>query len=166
MNLTSTQVGALAENVVANELMARSDGRLSPFNPIADDDGIDVLIYDKITGKAAPLQIKARTGAIRKRGTNDRGNIVHFGLRKATLNLDRISFLLCVLLDENLRTVERAWLLPISVIPGGAADRGEKFVIRASKYLSTQDKYKPYQCQDSAEVVQRLIEYFESNDGT
>ena len=55
MKLTSTQIGALAENVVANELMIESGGRLSPFQPIADDDGIDLLVYDKVTGNALPI---------------------------------------------------------------------------------------------------------------
>jgi hypothetical protein len=62
--LSSTQIGVLAENLVANE----PEGRLSPFQPIADDDGIDVLIYDKITGNALPVQIKARTNTINKPG--------------------------------------------------------------------------------------------------
>jgi hypothetical protein len=66
--LSSTQIGVLAENLVANELMIESEGRLSPFQPIADDDGIDVLIYDKITGNALPVQIKARTNTINKPG--------------------------------------------------------------------------------------------------
>ena len=68
MTLTSTQIGTLAENLVTNELMIESSGRLSPFQPIADDDGIDVLIYDKVTGKALPIQIKARTNTINKAG--------------------------------------------------------------------------------------------------
>ena len=38
MSLTSTQIGTLAENLIANELMIESSGRLSPFQPIADDE--------------------------------------------------------------------------------------------------------------------------------
>jgi hypothetical protein len=36
MELSSTQIGAIAENLVANELMIESKGRLSPFQPIAE----------------------------------------------------------------------------------------------------------------------------------
>lgn len=63
-HLTSTQKGAIAENIVANDVMIETEGRLSPFSPISDDEGIDFLIYDKHTGKSIPIQIKSRTGGI------------------------------------------------------------------------------------------------------
>jgi hypothetical protein len=69
--------------------------------------------------------------------------------------------LLCVLLDENLRTTERAWLLPISLLRKISSERAKKHVIRANKQLGTNDKYKPYQCKSMVEVTNRLIEYFE-----
>lgn len=161
MELTSTQIGSLAENLVANELMIESGGRLSPFQPIADDDGIDVLIYDKVTGGALPIQIKARTNTIKKSGKDERSNIVHFEVRKATHRADRHALLLCVLLNEDLRSTERAWLLPLSDLSAITSDRASKYVIRANKQLSTNDQYKEYQCEDIAEVSKRLIEQFE-----
>lgn len=82
MKLTSTQIGVLAENLVANELTIESKGHLSPFQAIADDDGVGILIYDKKTGKAIPLQIKARTNTINKRGKQERSNTAHFTVRK------------------------------------------------------------------------------------
>ncbi len=88
-SLTTTQIGAMAENIVANELMRASDGRFSPFIPVADDDGIDILIYDKETGRAIPIQLKARTVTLKKKGTSERGNIVHFQVREATFKSDR-----------------------------------------------------------------------------
>jgi hypothetical protein len=161
MNLSSTQIGALAENLISNELMIESGGRLSPFQPVADDDGIDVLIYDKITGKAAPIQIKSRTNTINKPGKQERSNTVHFEVRKSTLRKERKAMLLCVLLDGSLRSTERAWLLPISLLPEIAADRKTKYVIRANKQLDTKDKYKPYQCESIREVAKRLVDAFE-----
>ena len=67
-NITSTQKGVIAEHIVANELMIETDGRFSPFSPLADDEGIDLLIYDKKTGNALPIQIKSRTRGIIKKG--------------------------------------------------------------------------------------------------
>jgi hypothetical protein len=49
-DFTTTQRGTVAEHVVAIELMMGSEGRLAPFKPIADDDGLDLLVYDKVTG--------------------------------------------------------------------------------------------------------------------
>ena len=52
--VTATQKGAIGESIVAIQLIVESGGRLSPFEPLADDDGIDLLIYDKQTGYSAP----------------------------------------------------------------------------------------------------------------
>lgn len=162
MNLTSTQIGAIAENMIASELMIESNGRLSPFQPIADDDGIDVLIYDKITGNAIPIQVKARTNTIYKPGKKERGNTVHFEVRKATHNEERRALLLCVLLSDDLRSTERAWLLPLEELALLTSERNKKYVIRANKQLSTNDKYKQFQCASINEVASRLILYFEN----
>ena len=64
--LSSTQIGTIAENHVANMLMITSGGRLSAFQPVADDDGIDLLIYDKKSGRALPAQVKSRTVTINR----------------------------------------------------------------------------------------------------
>jgi hypothetical protein len=140
MELSSTQIGAIAENLVANELMIESKGRLSPFQPIADDDGLDILIYDKVTGKAVPIQIKARTTTLKKRGTNTRGNIAHFEVKKSSHRDDRHALLLCVLLSPGLRSTERAWLLPLHDFPKLASVKESKYFIRANKLLSSNDK--------------------------
>lgn len=162
MTLTSTQIGTLAENLVTNELMIESSGRLSPFQPIADDDGIDVLIYDKVTGKALPIQIKARTNTINKAGKKERSNTVHFEVRKATLREDRRALLLCVLLDGSLRRTERAWLMTLTELPSIASSHNDKYVIRANRQTSSKDKYQQFQCKDIAEVSRRLVEYLEN----
>jgi hypothetical protein len=157
MGLSSTQIGSIAENLVANELMIESNGRLSSFQPVADDDGIDVLFYDKITGKALPVQIKARTNTINKRGKQERGNTVHFEVRKASVKEARKVMLLCVLLNKNLASTERAWLIPLSKIHEVASNKATKYVIRANKQLNTNDKYKRFQCENVEEVAKRLI---------
>ena len=55
--------------------MKASDGRLSPFQPLADDDGLDVLFFDKVTGNSVAIQLKCRTVSIRKRNSEERGNV-------------------------------------------------------------------------------------------
>ena len=42
--LTQTQIGSIGEVTVAPQLMLLSNGRLSPFLPFADDDGIDRVL--------------------------------------------------------------------------------------------------------------------------
>jgi hypothetical protein len=64
--LSGTQIGAIAENHVANMLIITTGGRLSEFQRVADDDGIDLLIYEKRSGRALPPQVKCRTVAINR----------------------------------------------------------------------------------------------------
>lgn len=161
MNLSSTQIGAIAENLVVNGLMIESSGRLSLFQPVADDDGIDVLIYDKFTGKSLPIQIKARTRTVKKRGSEEYSNTVQFELRKAAHREDRHALLLCILLSEDLRSAERAWLLPLADLPELTNAKESKYVIRANKQLTSSDRYKEFQCANIAEVGKRLIAQFE-----
>lgn len=160
--LTSTQIGAIAENLIANEIMIESGGRLSPFQPIADDDGLDVLIYDKVTGKAAPVQIKARTNALKKKGSADRGNVVHFEVKKSTFRDDRPAFLLCVLLKSDLRSTECSWLMPLQNLAKLTSVRDSKYVIRANKLPTSNDKYQQFRCSNAAAVCKILIEHFEN----
>ena len=89
--ITETQKGIVAENLVARHLIIESRGRLSPFRAVADDGGIDLLIYDKETGKALPLQIKSRTKTLRCNPKN-----VHFEIRLATFNENQDAYVLAV----------------------------------------------------------------------
>ena len=159
--ITSTQIGAIGENVVANELIVASGGRLSPFQPVADDDGIDLLIYDKKTGRAFPLQVKARTDTINKSGGRGKSNTVHFEVRKAAMKKERRAWVIGILLGEGMCSVERAWLFPMKDIPKIAGDRGTKYVVRPSKQIETKDKFKKYQCADMAEVAVRIVQILE-----
>ena len=59
MELTSTQKGTVTEHMVASLLMLASGGRLSPFMPMSDDHGIDLIVLDKITNISLAIQIKS-----------------------------------------------------------------------------------------------------------
>jgi hypothetical protein len=60
---SSTQIGAIAVNHVANVLMISSGGPLSAFWPVADDDGIDLLIYAPCAFRAGGLCPAGARGA-------------------------------------------------------------------------------------------------------
>lgn len=155
---TSTQLGAIAENLVANTLMLESAGALSPFLPQADDDGIDLLIYDKQTGKALPVQVKSRTVTLKKRGSGERGSVVHFEIRAATYRADRFAAAILVLTAESGYSIDCAWVVPMREIPEIARSNGKKYIIRASKNPRSSDKFTPYRCHSNAELHQRVLE--------
>ena len=154
--VTETQRGAIAEQIVATRLILASDGRLSPFQPLADDMGIDLLVYDKETGKSIPLQIKSRTKAL-----NRHPNVVHFQVREATFDSKRPGYVLCLFVryDCGKIDVERAWLIPMADFKNLAAHRenSKTYAIRPSKTMESSDKFTSYRCHDLREVTNRII---------
>ena len=78
--VTATQKGSIGESIVKIGLILESAGRLSPFDPFADDDGIDLLVYDKKIGNAVPVQVKTRVQATKRNPT------VQFQVRCATFD--------------------------------------------------------------------------------
>lgn len=155
---SSTQLGAIAENLIANTLMIESGGRLAPFLPQADDDGIDLLIYDKETGKALPAQIKSRTVALKKRGSQERGNTVHFEVRHAAFKAERFAALICVLTSDRGYGIDCAWVIPMTALPGLARQFPTKYVIRPSKSAHSKDRCTDYRCIVPADLHARVME--------
>ena len=154
--VTATQKGAIGESIVAIQLILESGGRLSPFEPLADDDGIDLLIYDKETGHSAPLQVKTRTGTVKRNP-----NIVHFQVRRATFDSNVDGFVLGVLLDPEGTGVVRAWLIPMKDLPGLAGSNERSLVIRPSMKLDSEDKFMPYRYEGIGGVARRMCEHFD-----
>lgn len=161
MALTSTQIGAIGENLLVNAVMKASGGRLSPFQPLADDDGIDVLFFDKLTGNAIALQLKCRTVTLFKRSAKsgaakERGNQAHFEVRKSTFNDARRTYFVAALCDEELSGFVMTWLIPMEMLPELARNSADKWVIRPNKSNSSKDKFTAFRMSPD-ELTQRLI---------
>jgi hypothetical protein len=155
---TSTQIGAIAENLVANALMLESRGRLSPFLAMADDDGIDLLIYDKLTGRALPVQVKSRTLTLKKRGSQERGNLVHFELRTATYRMDRFAAVILVLLGQEAYSIERSWVIPMREFQGLARASATKLVVRPNRGEASEDRFRHFRCSAPKQLYERILE--------
>jgi hypothetical protein len=104
---TSTQVGALGELIASAGIIHASNGQLSPFRPIADDDGLDLLVLNKQTRKALPLQIKCR-----RRFDDQTAQTVQFDVRLKTLVATADGHVLYIRL-EGLEA-KTFWLVPAS----------------------------------------------------
>ncbi|MFM0292248.1 hypothetical protein P0D68_03745 [Paraburkholderia sp. RL17-380-BIE-A] len=163
MPLSSTQIGAIGENLLVNAVMMASDGRLSPFQPLADDDGLDVLFYDKKTGNSVAIQLKCRTVSIRKRNSEERGNVVHFQIRQATFNDARRAYLVAALFDEELTRFVATWFIPMALLPEVGKDISGNWVIRPSKAADSADRYTPYRCLTADELARRIISVCEAH---
>ena len=156
-SMTQTQIGTIGEVTVAAQLMLASDGRFSPFLPFADDDGIDLIVYDKVTGISLPMQVKARTSA--KLGKSD---TIVFDIRRKTFSEHEHSFLLAILLDMAGGQIRRAWLIPMAELSDVARVKPEKLSITPSAKEGSRDRYTPYRCTDMTAVAQRLASYLDA----
>lgn len=159
--MTQTQIGTIGEVTVAAQLMLGSEGRFSPFLPFADDDGIDLIVYDKVTGASLPVQVKARTSA--KLGKSD---TILFDVRRKTFSDHDGAFLLAILLDMTAGLIQRAWLIPMSELGSVARVGAEKLSITPSAKEGSQDRYTAFRCIDMAEVAQRLAAYLDARQTT
>ena len=159
--MTMTQVGTIGEMTVAAQLMLGSGGRFSPFLPFADDDGIDLIVYDKVTGTSLPVQVKARTSA--KLGKSD---TILFDVRRKTFSEHPGSFLLAILLDLDKGKIDRAWLIPMVELSGLARVKPDTLSITPSAKESSNDRYSPYRCTDMAEVARRLATHLDTRKGS
>ncbi len=157
--ITPTQIGAIGEQIVAVQLVLASDGRFSPFLPVADDDGIDLLVFDKATRRAAPIQVKSRTGIMEKQS-----DTAQFDVRLSTFEAHSDAFLLAIILDLTGCTIRRAWLIPMSELESVARVGSKKLSITPSAKESSKDRYAPYRCSDMAQVAQRLTEFMDRTD--
>ena len=162
MSLTSPQVGVIGENLLVNAVMKARDGRLSPFTPIADGDGLDVLFFDKETGNSVAIQLKCRTVTTRKRRSDERGNVAYFQVRKATINEARRAYLLAALYNTELTEFVATWFIPMEQLRRVGRDASAKWVIQPSKAQASADRYMPYRCLTSLELAQRIVEVCEA----
>ena len=156
-HLTETQIGAVCENIIANALVASSNGRLSPFQPYADDGGVDLLILDKVTRGTMACQVKGRRNTVRRSP-----KVCHFEVRKATS--DPRNYLLAALLDWPSQAIECAWLIPMSVMDRNLRSSG-KYVIRPSTDPESGDRLSPFQHQSMQSLAERIIEILEGGAG-
>lgn len=163
MQLSSTQIGAIGENLLVNAVMKASDGRLSPFQPLADDDGLDVLFFDKLTGSSVAIQLKCRTVTLFKPGTKERGTGTHFEVRRATFNHTRQTYLVAALMNDDLTQFLATWFVPLAILPQLSRMTEKKFVIRPNTSADSKDKFVPYRCS-MPELVARIIAICEGAD--
>lgn len=149
---TSTQIGKAIEALVASSLMFASQGRLSPFLPFADDDGLDLLLLDKLTDRIIPVQVKGRTGAdAAGHGT------VEFNVRKKTRAARKDAVLLAVVVDIDNVTIGQSWLIPMAELEAVSIAKRDVLAITPSTLPNSSDRYRCYRSDTVAELVAKLL---------
>lgn len=152
-HMTSTQIGAVGEALVASGMILASSGRLAPFRPFADDSGHDLLVYDKLTRRSLPVQIKCRT-----RVDSNPAGTVQFDVQLSTFAREGGGFLLCVLMTADV--VKTCWLIPADELEALSRRRSGKLIIVASPKAGTRDKYLIYRHDTLADATRTLVAQF------
>lgn len=149
-NLTSTQKGTVTEHLVASLLMLASGGRLSPYMPMSDDHGVDLVILDKVTNASLAIQVKSAIA-------NPNRPTVQFDVRKATHEGAANRYLLAALFDPDTVSIAKSWFIPMGDVPHVAVEQAEKFALSPSTSLTTQDRYKPFRHDDPHQLVTAIL---------
>lgn len=152
-HLSTTQLGTIAETLVSAQLMLVSGGRLSTFVPQADDDGLDLLVLDKLTRKTFGIQVEARYAS-----EETPPGTVQFDTRLKTFREASDAFLLAVIVDSATGKPWRFWLVPFHQLRSVAAEKRDHLIMTPSPSETSSDRYTPWRCHDIGDVVARLTE--------
>jgi hypothetical protein len=153
---TSGQLGTAAEIMIACQLMLASQGRLSSYVPLVDDDGIDVMVHDKLTRRSLGLQVKSWTFL-----SEDRPRTVQFDVGLNTWRKDASLFLLAVAMDGLAAQMETAWLMPSDTVKTVANVGSKKMSLTPNPRHTSQDRYAPYRLASMSAVASALAEVFD-----
>ncbi|WP_339085463.1 hypothetical protein [Hyphomicrobium sp. ghe19] len=149
--LTSIQKGRIAESLVASSLILASGGRLSPFTPLSDDCGIDLIVLDKETRRSLCIQVKSR---IEKppRPT------VQFGVRKSSFRDDPNRFLLGVLFDPVNPALTTSWFIPMARVAVLGVEKSGTYAVMPAIASDSNDRYRTFRHDSARDLVVAIFE--------
>ena len=105
--VSSRQKGNIVENRVAELITLGFYRRLACYAPVADDDGIDLLVRKKGRFRCLYVQVKNQFGLTNRRFVQS------VGLNTFRSNAD--SIIVFALFDESRLDVEVVWIVPSSI---------------------------------------------------
>ncbi len=167
--ISETQKGAIGENLISNWLMSGSDGRLCPFRPVADDGGIDLLVFDRQTRRTLLFQVKSRT---RTKAMTAGKRSTRFNIRRQTFEVRPDYFIVGVLLDEALQIPEALWLVPSAVLDQQGIDSKKdpdgnptRYVMPCNPSPTSKDCWSSFKTHTIQGFVESVFDALEQLDG-
>ncbi|MBY0558500.1 hypothetical protein [Hyphomicrobium sp.] len=152
--LSTTQIGRIAESLVASTLMLASGGRLSPFTALSDDCGVDLVVLDKLTSRTLCIQMKCRS-------ENDRRRAAQFGVRKASFRGDAQPYLLAFPFNPEKPALTRSWFIPMARVPYVAVKKKDRYAISPSTATGSKDRCSKYRQDQVSDLVSAIFEALE-----
>lgn len=124
---------------------------------MADDDGLDVLFFDKETGNSVAIQLKCRTDTDCKSNSKKKGNTAQFDVRKATFKEERRAVLIAALFNKDMNGFVCTWFIPMKELKRVGNQKSDKYVITPNKAEGSKDKYKDFKCENAEKLAQHII---------
>lgn len=156
LNLSSSQKGKVTETLLAATLILASGGRLSPFVPISDDHGIDLIVLDKQTHRSIAVQVKSAIPNA-ARGT------VAFDVRKATHSEAPGRYLIAVAFAPANVALTASWLIPLSEIANISNETSDKYKLSANPSPTSNDRYARYRQVDAKAMADAVVAAINAN---
>ena len=157
-DLTSTQKGTVNEYLVAASIMLASSGRLSPFVPLSDDHGIDLIALDKLSQRCVCLQVKSAIASSKRK-------TVQFDVQKTTFKPASDLLLLAILFEPATVSVGTSWLIPMADVPNVSVEQPDKYALSPSTVATSKDRYQRYRHEGPHSLVAALLALFDRPSG-
>lgn len=154
--LSTTQIGRIAESLVASTLILASGGRLSPFTALSDDCGVDLVVLDKMTSRTLCIQVKCRS-------ENDRRRSVQYGVRKASFRSDTQRYLLAFPFNPKNPALTQSWFIPMVRLPEVAVEKKDRYAISPSTAAGSRDRCSKYRRDHVSDLVAAIFEALEGS---
>lgn len=142
----------MAELAVAAALMLGSDGRLSPFVPLSDDHGVDLVVADKATGRLAPVQVKSWSALPLAAGR------VQFDVKAATAHGGRDTLLVCVHFDPEAAAIRASWVMAMDRVSDLVKLKSGTYALRPSVRPNSRDKFRRYRHATVPSMVRAVMD--------
>lgn len=151
--LSSKQKGEITENRAAEMITLGSNGYLSCYRPITDDDGLDIIINPKGQFKPLFLQVKSRFKL-----QKNNSFIQNVGLK--TFSPNKHFYILFILFNDKALEIDAIWLVPSldfrrKAYHKKAGETYKEFYRFRANPRSTKDRWFSY-LVDKSELFEKL----------
>jgi hypothetical protein len=149
-HLTTSQIGRIAESLVATTLILASGGRLSIFGAHVDDCGIDLIALDKKTSRSICVQVKSRSEREGKRARQ-------FNIMRSSFRSDEQCYLLAFQFNPINPAIKRSWFIPMSMIPDVALIKRDRYTVSPSSHELSSDRYRRFRAETPSDLVAAIL---------
>ncbi|MCW4040409.1 MAG: hypothetical protein NWE83_06625 [Candidatus Bathyarchaeota archaeon] len=155
MSLTTSMKGTIVESYLAQFCIAKSEGQLNVAQPLADDEGVDLIFYKRgQSDKTLYAQVKSRYATSKR----VRQQQIQCRVKRSSFNARENYYMLFLAFDHEEQQIEKLWLVPsIDFEEKTRNQTGDKLVF--STGYNTENKWTQYRIDDLDQLPKELLEW-------